>query len=194
MTNVAKLRPYFSNLEMKNESYVRMYDMVFATKEFYGFYRSGNKQYAEGLTAQQLGDILNSILEKKPMDTTLELNKLIGSMSQDDFDLIITAYLSQGRLDFALDLIRDVNKYLIHKNKGDKSPQQLASDTLTRLYDPINYSDRNLFDIASVVLKGDQNDEFYQEMRNLINKWPPDYNTAVKKQIDYLNTKLGKKK
>lgn len=194
MTKVARLRPRNSNLEMKNESYVRMYDMIVATKGFGGFNRDGTKQDSVGLTNEQLGNSLNTILEKKPMEAATDLASLTGQMSQSDFDLIVTAYLSQGRVDFALDLIQNADKYLITKDKGGKSPEQLTSATLTRLYNPNINVGHNLFDVASVVLKGYPNDDLYYEMRDTIAKWPTEHKNAVVLQTGYLDTKLGAKK
>src|SRR3989339_281668 len=193
MTNVAKQKPRTTNLEMKPESYVRMYDIVVGAKQFPGFDRSGYKQYKEGLTEVQLGDSIKLILDKEPMEISREINKLQGQMSQLDLDLVITGYLSQGRVDFALELVKDADKYLISKDKRALKPEQLTEATLIRLFNPnINIGD-NLFDIASVVLREYPNNELYHEIRNNILKWPKSFIDAVPVQTNHLDTLLGKK-
>jgi len=192
MKKVAKQTARTTNLEMKHESYVRMYDIVAGSKLFLGFDRSGNKQYKEGLTEAQLGDSIQLLLDKEPMEISKEVVALQGQMSQTDLDLVVTAYLSQGRVDFALELVKDVDKYLINKDKGNLTPEQLTESTLTRLFNPRIQNGRNLFDIASIVLRGDpKNNELYEEMRNSILKWPKNLRDAVSDQTVHLDTRLG---
>ncbi|KKP67716.1 MAG: hypothetical protein UR68_C0028G0041 [Candidatus Roizmanbacteria bacterium GW2011_GWA2_35_19] len=194
MSNVAKQKPRTSNLEMKDGQYVRMYDMVVGSKQFLGFrheYQSGERPRG-GLTQEKLGNVLSSLLAKEPMEISNDIESLQGQMSQADFDFVVTAYLSHGRIDFALELIKDADKYLIAIDKGGKTPEVLTGINLTRLFNPnINYGD-NLFDIASIVLRGDpNNNELYNEMRENILKWPDDFKNVTTAQLSHLNTRLG---
>ncbi len=195
MMKVAKQRPRTTNLEMKQESYVRMYDMVAGAKLFSGFDRSGNKQYKESLTEDQLGNTLESLLKKEPMEISSEVQALQGQMSQADLDLIVTAYLSQGRVDLSLEMIKEAQKYLTARDRGNLSPERLTEVTLTRLFNPNIQRGNNLFDAASVVLLGyPNNNELYHEIRDSILKWPKTFVDAVPVQTAYLDTLLGKKK
>ncbi|MBI5127394.1 hypothetical protein HZA76_02965 [Candidatus Roizmanbacteria bacterium] len=194
MTRVAKQRPRNTDLQMKPESYVRMYDIVVGAKQFLGFDRSGNKQYKDGLSEEQLGNTLSSLLDKEPMEISSEIRSFQGKMSQSDFDYIITAYLSQGRVDFAMEMIKDVDKYLIENDKGKLKPEQLTETALTRIFDPNRNIGNNLFSTASTVVLGWPNsNEFYKEMRDSILKWPKTFIEAIPVQVSHLDTLLGKR-
>ena len=194
MTKVAKLKPKTS-FDMKHETYARMYDIVAGSKQYVGFhqeYQSGERSRG-GLNENQLGELLNSILYKEPMEIGRDVKALQGEIAQIDLDLLVTAYLSQGKVDLALELIRDSSLYLTKIDQGDKTSEQLTSVTMDRLFDPSIQQGNNLFDVAHIVLEGIKGDQLYREMRDSITKWSEEYRNAVKRQLIHLETRLGKK-